>query len=161
MTYLFSDPKFWLLVSFIIFVILMIKPFKGMMIGGLDSKISEIKQNINKSLESFNEAEKKLKNAEKQTNDLSSKINEIIKNAESQADSISKNIIEKTTQTIKSKEKNSLERIKQIELFAIQTIKMQASMELNNIIHNYFSNLSEGDKIKIQNKSLSDLKFIN
>lgn len=161
MTYLFSDPKFWLLVSFIIFVILMIKPFKGMMIGGLDSKISEIKQNINKSLESFNEAEKKLKNAERQTNDLSSKINEIIKNAESQADSISKNIIEKTTQTIKSKEKNSLESIKQIELFAIQTIRMQASMELNNIIHNYFSNLSEGDKIKIQNKSLSDLKFIN
>ena len=132
-----------------------------MMIGGLDSKISEIKQNINKSLESFNEAEKKLKNAERQTNDLSSKINEIIKNAESQADSISKNIIEKTTQTIKSKEKNSLERIKQIELFAIQIIRMQASMKLNNIIHNYFSNLSEGDKIKIQNKSLSDLKFIN
>ena len=49
MSYLFQDPKFWLLISFITFVILMIKPFKSMMIGGLDSKINEIKENIDKS----------------------------------------------------------------------------------------------------------------
>ena len=67
MSYLFSDPKFWLLISFIVFVILMIKPFKSMMIGGLDSKIEEIKQNIDKSLNSFTEAEEKLKDAEKET----------------------------------------------------------------------------------------------
>ena len=42
MSYLFQDPKFWLLISFITFIILMIKPFKSMMIGGLDSKIAEI-----------------------------------------------------------------------------------------------------------------------
>ena len=47
MSYLFQDPKFWLLISFITFIILMIKPFKSMMIGGLDSKIAEIKENIN------------------------------------------------------------------------------------------------------------------
>ena len=161
MSYLFSDPKFWLLISFIVFVILMIKPFKSMMIGGLDSKIEEIKQNIDKSLESFTEAEEKLKDAEKRTLDLSNKVDEIISNARSQAESISKNIIDKTSQTVKSKEKNSLERIKQIELSAIQTIKMQASMELNKIIRNYFFNLSEDAKTKIQDKSLSDLKSIN
>ena len=44
MSYLFQDPKFWLLISFITFIILMIKPFKSMMIGGLDSKINEIKE---------------------------------------------------------------------------------------------------------------------
>ena len=81
MGYLFSDPKFWLLVSFIIFLVLMIKPFKSMMIGGLDSKIDEIKQNIDKSLESFTQAEEKLKIAEEQTIDLSNKVDEIISNA--------------------------------------------------------------------------------
>ena len=64
---MFEDPKFWLTVSFILFVILMIKPFKSMMIGGLDQKIEEIKSNINSSLKSFSEAEVKLKEAEKQT----------------------------------------------------------------------------------------------
>tara|TARA_E500000178_G_scaffold173365_1_gene172570 strand:+ start:60 stop:545 length:486 start_codon:yes stop_codon:yes gene_type:complete len=161
MSYLFSDPKFWLLISFIVFVILMIKPFKSMMIGGLDSKIEEIKQNIDKSLESFTEAEEKLKDAEKRTLDLSNKVDEIISNARSQAVSISKNIIDKTSQTVKSKEKNSLDRIKQIEMSAVQTIKSQASLELNKIIHNYFSNLSEDTKTKILQKSVVDLKSIN
>ena len=161
MSYLFSDPKFWLLISFIVFVILMIKPFKSMMIGGLDSKIEEIKQNIDKSLNSFTEAEEKLKDAEKETLDLSNKVDEIISNAKSQAESISKNIIDKTSQTVRSKEKNSLDRIKQIEMSAVQTIKSQASLELNKIIHNYFSNLSEDTKTKILQKSVVDLKSIN
>ena len=161
MTYLFSDPKFWLLISFIVFVILMIKPFKSMMIGGLDSKIQEIKQNIDKSLESFTDAEEKLKDAEKRTLDLSNKVDEIISNAKSQAESISKNIIEKTSQTVKSKEKNSIDRIKQIELSAIQSIKSQASIELNTIIRNYFSNLSDENRTKILDNSVIDLKSVN
>ena len=161
MSYLFSDPKFWLLISFIVFVILMIKPFKSMMIGGLDSKIEEIKQNIDKSLESFTEAEEKLKDAEKRTLDLSNKVDEIIFNARSQAESISKNIIDKTSQTVKSKEKNSIDRIKQIELSAIQSIKSQASIELNSIIRDYFSNLSEDNRAKILDNSVIDLKSVN
>tara|TARA_Y100000591_G_C21693248_1_gene624301 strand:+ start:108 stop:593 length:486 start_codon:yes stop_codon:yes gene_type:complete len=161
MGYLFSDPKFWLLVSFIIFLVLMIKPFRNMMIGGLDSKIEEIKQNIDKSLESFTLAEEKLKIAQEQTTDLFIKVDEIVSNAKSQAESISKNIIEKTNQTIKSKEKNSLDRIKQIELSAIQSIKAQASFELNQIINNYFLTLSEDVKIKIIDKSVADLKSLN
>ena len=161
MSYLFSDPKFWILISFIIFVILMIKPFKNMMIGGLDTKIEDIKQNIDKSLQSFTEAEEKLKDAEKRTLDLSDKVDEIISISRSQAESIAKNIIKKTNQTVKSKEKNSLDRIKQIEMSAVQTIKSQASLELNKIVHNYFSNLSEDSKTKILQKSVVDLKSIN
>ena len=161
MSYLFSDPKFWLLISFIVFVILMIKPFKSMMIGGLDSKIEEIKQNIDKSLESFTEAEDKLKDAEKRTLDLSNKVDEIISNAKTQAESISKNIIDKTSQTVKSKEKNSIDRIKQIELSAIQSIKSQASIELNAIIKNYFTNLSDENRTKILDNSVIDLKSVN
>ena len=161
MSYLFQDPKFWLLISFITFIILMIKPFKSMMIGGLDSKIAEIKENINKSLESFTEAEAKLKDAEKQTEDLSNEIDEIIVNAKKQSESISKNIIDKTTLTIQSKEKNSIDRIKQIELSAVQSIKNQASIELNKLIFNYFSEISDDNKARMLNKSVTDLKSIN
>jgi F-type H+-transporting ATPase subunit b len=139
----------------------MIKPFKSMMIGGLDSKIAEIKENINKSLESFTEAEAKLKDAEKQTEDLSNKIDEIIVNAKKQSESISKNIIDKTTLTIQSKEKNSIDRIKQIELSAVQSIKNQASIELNKLIFNYFSEISDDNKARMLNKSVTDLKSIN
>ena len=50
---MFEDPKFWLLVSFILFVILMIKPFKSMLIGGLDQKIEEIKWETNVDIDMF------------------------------------------------------------------------------------------------------------
>tara|TARA_Y100000996_G_scaffold374210_1_gene324220 strand:- start:240 stop:716 length:477 start_codon:yes stop_codon:yes gene_type:complete len=158
---MFEDPKFWLTVSFILFVILMIKPFKSMMIGGLDQKIEEIKSNINSSLQSFSEAEVKLKEAEKQTEDLDNKIQELLNSAKSQAETISKNIVDKTSQTISSKEKNSLERIKQIEISAIQSIKKQASIELNSMITNYLANLSDSDRNKVLEKSVSDFKSIN
>ena len=158
---MFEDPKFWLTVSFILFVILMIKPFKSMMIGGLDQKIEEIKSNINSSLKSFSEAEVKLKEAEKQTEDLDNKIQELLNSAKSQAETISKNIVDKTSQTISSKEKNSLERIKQIEISAIQSIKRQASIELNSMITNYLANLSDSDRNKVLEKSVSDFKSIN
>jgi len=158
---MFEDPKFWLLISFIIFVILMYKPFNTMLIGGLDTKIEEIKKNINESLQSFTEAELKLKEAEKKTADLDKKINELLNEAKIQSESISKNIVEKTKQSIISKEKNSLERIKQIELSAIQTIKNQASSELNLLISNYLKNLSELDKTAILSKSISEFKSLN
>ena len=158
---MFEDPKFWLLVSFLLFVILMIKPFKSMLIGGLDQKIEEIKSNINSSLKSFSDAETKLKEAEKQTADLDNKIQELLNSAKSQAETISKNIVDKTAQAISSKEKNSLERIKQIEISAIQSIKNQASIELNSMITNYLSNLSDSDRNKVLEKSVSDFKSLN
>ena len=158
---MFEDPKFWLLVSFILFVILMIKPFKSMLIGGLDQKIEEIKSNINSSLQSFSDAEAKLKEAQKQTEDLDNKIQELLTSAKSQAETISKSIVSKTAQTISSKEKSSLERIKQIEISAIQSIKNQASIELNSMITNYLANLSIADKNKVLGKSVSDFKSIN
>ena len=158
---MFEDPKFWLLISFIIFLILMYKPFKSMMIGGLDTKIEEIKKNINSSLQSFNDSEKKLEEAQKQTSDLENKINELLSSAKLQADTASKDIIEKTAQAIASKEKNSLDRIKQIELSAIQSIKNQASEELNKLIAGYLTNLSDDEKSKILTKSVSEFKSLN
>ena len=158
---MFEDPKFWLLISFITFVVLMYKPFKSMMIGGLDTKIEEIKKSINTSLQSFNDAEKKLEEAQRQTADLDNKIEELLVNAKSQAKSVSKSIVEKTTQVISSKEKNSLERIKQIELSAVQSIKNQTSNELNSLITKYLTSLSDDQKSKILNQSVTEFKSLN
>ena len=95
------------------------------------------------------------------TIDYGNKIQELLNSAKSQAETISKNIVDKTSQTISSKEKNSLERIKQIEISAIQSIKKQASIELNNMITNYLANLSDSDRNKVLEKSVSDFKSIN
>ena len=84
----------------------------------------------------------------------------IVFNANAQLGEL-KNIVDKTSQTISSKEKNSLERIKQIEISAIQSIKKQASIELNSMITSYLANLSDSDRNKVLEKSVSDFKSIN
>ena len=62
-------------------------------------------------------------------------------------------MIEKNQNTIISKEKNSLERIKQIELATIQTIKSQASIKLNEKLIGYFENMpDETKKIILKNR---------
>ena len=81
--------------------------------------------------------------------------------AKSQAETISKNIVDKTAQNISSKEKNSLERIKQIEISAIQSIKNQASVELNSLISNYFTNLNQEQKNKILEQEVSKFSNLN
>jgi F0F1-type ATP synthase membrane subunit b/b' len=127
------------------------------MIGGLDSKIEEIKKSINLSLESFTIAEKKLNEATQSTKDLDSKIKEILEDAKIQADVVSKSMIEKNQNTIISKEKNSLERIKQIELATIQTIKSQASIKLDEILMNYFENMPSKTKTNILKNKIEEL----
>ncbi|MDC1315831.1 ATP synthase F0 subunit B [Alphaproteobacteria bacterium] len=158
--HLLEDPKFWLLVCFITFVIIMIKPFKKFMIGGLDKKIEEIKKNINLSLESFTIAEKKLNEATQSTKDLELKIKTIVDDAKVQADVVSKSMIEKNHNAIISKEKNSLERIKQIELATIQTIKSQTSIKLNEILIKYFSNMPKEVKTDIIKNKIEELNSI-
>ena len=127
------------------------------MIGGLDSKIEEIKKSINLSLESFTIAEKKLNEATQSTKDLDSKIKEILEDAKIQADVVSKSMIEKNQNTIISKEKNSLERIKQIELATIQIIKSQASIKLDEILMNYFENMPSKTKTNILKNKIEEL----
>ena len=117
----------------------------------------EIKKNINLSLESFTIAEKKLIEATQSTKDLDSKIQEILEDAKIQAEVVSKSMIEKNQNTIISKEKNSLERIKQIELATIQTIKSQASIKLDEILMNYFENMPNKTKTNILKSKIEEL----
>jgi F0F1-type ATP synthase membrane subunit b/b' len=138
----------------------MIIPFKKFMIGGLDNKIEEIKKNINLSLEGFTTAEKKLNEASKSTKDIDFKIKEILENAKVESKEISRVIIEKNQSIINSKEKNSIDRIKQIELAAVQSIKSQASIKLNEIIINYFEKMPEEKRKIILKNKIEELKII-
>ena len=43
---LIHDPTFWVAVAFVIFVVAVFKPIRGAMLGGLDAKIAEIRQEV-------------------------------------------------------------------------------------------------------------------
>ena len=46
---MFSDPQFWVFVAFIIFIGAIFNPVRKMLSTGLDSKIKEIKNSVDKA----------------------------------------------------------------------------------------------------------------
>ena len=43
---MFSDPQFWVLVAFVIFIVVVFNPIRKILFSSLDNKIKEIKDSI-------------------------------------------------------------------------------------------------------------------
>ena len=63
---LIQDPTFWVAVAFVVFVVLVFKPIKGALIGGLDAKIAEIRQEVEEAEKLREEAQSLLANYQRQ-----------------------------------------------------------------------------------------------
>ena len=59
---MFSDPQFWVAVSFILFIVAIFRPVKKILISSLDLQINEIKSKIKEAENLKNEAQKTLSN---------------------------------------------------------------------------------------------------
>ena len=53
---MFSDPQFWVAVSFILFIAAIFNPVRKMLVSSLDAQISEIKTKIEEAENLKNEA---------------------------------------------------------------------------------------------------------
>tara|TARA_Y100000994_G_C15592367_1_gene401155 strand:+ start:713 stop:916 length:204 start_codon:yes stop_codon:yes gene_type:complete len=57
---MFSDPQFWVAVSFVLFIAAIFNPVRKILITSLDSQIQQIKNQLNESENIKNEAQKTL-----------------------------------------------------------------------------------------------------
>ena len=62
---MFSDPQFWVAVSFILFIAAIFNPVRKMLVSSLDAQISEIKTKIEEAENLKNEAKKTLSELKK------------------------------------------------------------------------------------------------
>ena len=72
-----SDPQFWVAVAFVIFIIAIFKPVKKILTSSLDSKIDEIKKNIEEAEKLKNETQITLSDIKKRQNEVELEIKEI------------------------------------------------------------------------------------
>ena len=118
------DATFWVAISFLIFVILLIYfkiPLRVKNI--LDENINQIKMQVEESEKLKEEAKRQLAEYEKRIGDSKSQVNRMIKEANDQAE---KNIIKSNEvfhKLIEIKKKNTEEKIKQLKNQAIKDIK--------------------------------------
>ena len=127
---MFSDPQFWVAVSFVIFIIAIFNPVKKILTSNLDLQIDEIKSKISNAENLKNEAEKTLKEL---------KLREV--QVEEEIELLKKNADEKIMQLKEISLKKLDEQINKRKILAENKIE-QILRDTNESMKNYISNVA-------------------
>ena len=111
-----DNATLWVAISFVIFVILVFKPLKNMMLTSLDNKIAELKSQLEESKKLKEEAEKLLNVQKKKYEDTLSKIKKLNDDAIYESKIIKKKIEEDIKNSLSRKEEGYKQLSSQMEL---------------------------------------------
>ena len=155
------DATFWVAISFLIFVILLVYfkiPSKIKNI--LDENINQIKRQVEESEKLKEEAKRQLAEYEKRIGDSKSQVNKMIKEANNQAE---KNIIKSNEvfhKYIEIRKKNTEEKIKQLKNQAIKDIKdASVNIAFESIEKLLLNSLDKSKLDKIYSQSIEETKL--
>ena len=141
---MFSDPQFWILIAFIIFVGAIFNPVRKILTENLNNKINEITTNINKAEKLKNDAQQALSEIKKRKNEVSKEISNIQKEAK---DKIS--LVENISHTRLKEQINKRKELVKIKID-------QMSREVNIGIQKYIYQTSVTATINLLEKKLND-----
>jgi F-type H+-transporting ATPase subunit b len=122
-TNILDNATLWVAISFIIFVILVFKPIKNMMLTNLDNKISELKSQLNESRKLKEDAEKLLTEHNKKYKETLIKIKKINEDAIYESKIIKKKVEEDIKNSVLRKEKAYKQLSSQMELKVREDLK--------------------------------------
>ncbi len=155
------DATFWVAISFLIFIVLLIYfkvPSKVKNI--LDENINQIKKQIDESEKLKEEAKNKLAEYERKIGDSKSQINKMIRDANDNAE---KNIIKSNEvfyKLIENRKKNTEEKIKQLKNQAIKDIKNTSiNIAFESIEKLMLNSLDKSKLDKIYSQSVEETKL--
>ena len=126
---LIQDPTFWVAVAFVVFVVLVFKPIKGALIGGLDAKIAEIRQEVEEAEKLREEAQSLLANYQRQQRQAIQDAEAIVARAKEEAERHRAEADEAMKDMVRRQEEQAREKIAQAEAAAIQEVRSM-SVEL-------------------------------
>ena len=120
---LIQDPTFWVAVAFVVFVVLVFKPIKGALIGGLDAKIAEIRQEVEEAEKLREEAQSLLANYQRQQRQAIHDAEAIVARAKEEAERHRAEADEAMKDMVRRQEEQAREKIAQAETAAIQEVR--------------------------------------
>jgi len=126
---LIHDPTFWVAVAFVVFVVLVFKPIKGALVGGLDAKIAEIRQEVEEAEKLREEAQSLLANYQRQQRQAIQDAEAIVARAKEEAERHRAEADEAMKDMVRRQEEQAREKIAQAETAAIQEVRAM-SVEL-------------------------------
>ena len=123
MSALLNDPTFWTLIAFLIFVVLLFKPVKKALLGGLDSRIAEIRTEVEEAQRLREEAQTLLASYQRKQREAAQEAEEIVARAREEAETHRAEAERQLADLLKRQEALAIEKIGQAEAAATQEVR--------------------------------------
>ena len=141
---MFSDPRFWVFIAFIIFIGVMIKPIRKILSINLGDKIQEIKNSIDQAEKIKNDAQLTLSEIKKRQNEVKGEIDLIEQEAKEKITIIEKNAYTKLIDQINKRN-------------ALASVKIdQMTRDANTEIQKHITQIAISATVNILEKKLND-----
>ncbi len=153
-----DNATLWVAISFVIFVILVFKPLKNMMLTSLDTKIAELKLQLEESKKIKEDAEKLFTEQNKKYEETLIKIKKLNDDAVYESKIIKKKIEEDIKSSLSRKDKSFKQLSSQMELKVREDLKNEIIKK--TLIYTEFKikkKLNKTHNSKLINESLSKL----
>ena len=119
----FDDPEFWVLVAVAIFVGLVWKPAKRILIGGLDDRTARIRQELEAARNLREEARRALAEYQAKQRDAAVEAEQIVAHARAEAERIAAQSARDLDEMLQRRRRLAEERIAQEEAKAVAEIR--------------------------------------
>ena len=143
---MFSDPQFWVAVSFILFIAAIFNPVRKILTSSLDAQIKDIKNKIDEVENLKNEAQKALDELKERETKVEKEIQNLNLESEKRIAELKDISTTKLTDQIEKRKKLAENKIEQLV------------RDTNNSIKNYISSVAIEATINILRKNLSNDK---
>lgn len=158
---MFSDPQFWVFIAFIIFVGAVFNPVRKMLTSNLDSKIQEIKDNIEQAEKLKKDTQITLSEIKKRQNEVIGEIDLMNKEAKDKISIIEKNTQEKLEYLIKKRHSLTSIKIDQMNRDAKLEIKQYLTKTaVVAVLDLLAKKLDDKEKQNLISKSIADVDLI-
>ena len=155
---MFSDPQFWVFIAFIIFIGVMIKPVRKILLINLGDKIQEIKDSIYQAEKIKKDAQLTLSEIKKRQNEVKGEINLIEQEAKEKITMIEKNAHTKLIDQINKRNALASVKIDQMTRDANTEIQKHITqIAISATVNILVKKLNDKEKQNLINQSVNEL----
>jgi F-type H+-transporting ATPase subunit b len=123
MNAMLHDPAFWTGVAFVIFVVALFKPIKKALLAGLDSRIAQIRIEVEEAQRLREEAQTLLASYQRKQREAAQEAEAIVKRAKEDAALHRAETEKAMEELLKRQEAMAIEKIAQAEAAAVQEVR--------------------------------------
>lgn len=120
---LFRSPEFWVLVAVVVLVVILWKPGRRSLLGGLDARAERIRAELASAQELREEAERALASYQLRQRQATQEAQQIIEHAKAEAERIAADSARALEESLRRRQRLAEERIAQEEARAISEIR--------------------------------------